>query len=120
MMEKYESKSLNPNFIEEEKKLPLSDEKEPIKAKTIHIEDNGNKQPKSTTEFINQFYRVGKILGKGAFGKVNLAIDRNSNELVAIKSINKHYLSDSSSKSKVALEVSILKRINHKNIVCMK
>lgn len=44
---------------EEEKKLPLSDEKSPAV---------------STTELINQYYRIGKVLGKGAFGKVNLAI----------------------------------------------
>lgn len=108
------------NFEEEEKKLLFSDDKGPKKAKTIHIENHEENPPMSTTEFINKFYRVGKILGKGAFGKVNLAIDRKLNELVAIKSINKHYLSNLSTKSKVALEVSILERINHQNIVCMQ
>jgi tRNA A-37 threonylcarbamoyl transferase component Bud32 len=114
-----------PNYrvkpYEEEKKLPLSDEKESSKqARTIHIEENPNKDPESTTELINQYYRIGKVLGKGAFGKVNLAIDRKSNELVAIKSLNKHYISDHSSKSKIMQEVAILKQIKHRNIVCMK
>ena len=109
-------------FEEEEKKLPLSDEKPQKHSKNIiQIEENQTKKAEpSTTEVISEFYRVGKILGKGAFGKVNLAIDRETGELVAIKSINKHYLSDSSSKSKLAQEVAILKKINHKNIVCMK
>ena len=48
-----------------------------------------------------EFYRVGKILGKGAFGKVNLAMHRLTDKLVAIKSINKNYLKEDSSKKKV-------------------
>ena len=35
------------------------------------------------------FYRIGKILGKGAFGKVNLAVHYLTSQVVAIKSINK-------------------------------
>ena len=50
--------------------------------------------PDTTTEF----YRIGKILGKGAFGKVNLAMHRLTEKLVAIKSINKNYLKEDSSK----------------------
>lgn len=34
-------------------------------------------------------YKIGKVMGKGAFGKVNLAIHRLSNKFVALKSINK-------------------------------
>ena len=34
-------------------------------------------------------YRVGKVLGKGAFGKVNLALHKLTKKFVAIKSINK-------------------------------
>ena len=33
-----------------------------------------------------EFYKVGKILGRGAFGKVNLALHRITRKLVAIKS----------------------------------
>jgi serine/threonine protein kinase len=35
------------------------------------------------------FYRIGKVLGKGAFGKVNLALHKLSLKYVAVKSINK-------------------------------
>lgn len=39
---------------------------------------------------------------------------------MAIKSINKQYLTDYTSHSKVMQEVAILKKINHKNIVCLR
>jgi serine/threonine protein kinase len=37
----------------------------------------------------SEFYRIGKVMGKGAFGKVNLAKHRMSEKFVALKSINK-------------------------------
>ena len=46
--------------------------------------------PETTTEF----YRAGKMLGRGAFGKVNLGMHKLTRKLVAIKSINKEYLSE--------------------------
>jgi serine/threonine protein kinase len=42
-----------------------------------------NKSPKSSIEL----YKVGKMLGKGAFGKVSLGLHRLTRRLVAIKSI---------------------------------
>ena len=69
--------------------------------------------PVTTTEF----YWIGKILGKGAFGKVNLAMHRLTEKLVAIKSINKNYLKEDSSKKKVMQEVYILKKIRHPNVI---
>jgi hypothetical protein len=59
------------------------------------------------------FYRIGKCIGKGAFGKVNLAVHKATQSLVAIKSINKQYLLDQNSKKKVMQEVYILKKIRH-------
>ena len=71
------------------------------------------KAPDSTSDF----YRIGKVLGRGAFGKVNLTIHRLSEEMVAIKSINKEFLTDEASKNKVMKEVKILKKMRHTNIV---
>ena len=63
------------------------------------------------------FYRIGKILGKGAFGKVNLALHNLTRHMVAIKSINKQYFGEDSQRRKVLQEVVILKQTRHKNIV---
>lgn len=49
--------------------------------------DKNSGQPliKTTAEF----YRIGKMLGKGAFGRVNLAMHKITGRLVAVKSMNK-------------------------------
>jgi serine/threonine protein kinase len=41
-----------------------------------------------------EFYRVGKMLGRGAFGKVNLAMHKLVRKLVALKSLNKEIFND--------------------------
>jgi len=64
-----------------------------------------------------EFYKIGKWIGKGAFGKVNLAVQKLTQSLVAIKSINKQYLMDDNSRKKVMQEVYILKKIRHHNVV---
>lgn len=56
-------------------------------------------------------------MGKGAFGKVNLAIHRLSNKFVALKSINKQFLTEETSKRKVMQEFNILSKTCHPNIV---
>jgi serine/threonine protein kinase len=50
-----------------------------------------NGEPPVTT---TDFYRIGKMLGRGAFGKVNLAMHKLVRRLVAIKSLNKECLTD--------------------------
>ena len=49
-----------------------------------------NEAPKTTLDF----YRIGKMLGRGAFGKVNLAMHKLVRKLVALKSLNKECLTD--------------------------
>lgn len=65
----------------------------------------------------SECYRIGKVMGKGAFGKVNLAMHRLSEKFVALKSINKQFLNEESSKRKVMQEFNILRRTRHSNIV---
>lgn len=72
-----------------------------------------NKPPVTTTDF----YKIGRMLGKGAFGKVNLGMHKLARKLVAIKSMNKQFLNDERSRKKVMQEVSIIKRTRHPNVV---
>ena len=69
--------------------------------------------PETTTDF----YRAGKMLGRGAFGKVNLGMHKLTRKLVAIKSINKEYLSEEKQRSKIMHEVGILLRLRHDSVV---
>jgi len=68
-----------------------------------------NKMPKTRIEL----YKVGKILGKGAFGKVNLGLHRLTRKLVAIKSTDKDAIKEESTKRKMMQEIDILKSIKH-------
>ena len=68
-----------------------------------------NKMPKTRIEL----YRVGKILGKGAFGKVNLGLHRLTRKLVAIKSTDKDQIKEESMRRKFLQEIDILKSIRH-------
>lgn len=63
------------------------------------------------------FYKIGRLLGRGAFGKVNLALQKLSRKLVAIKSINKKFLKDEHSLRKIENEISLLRLMRHKSVV---
>lgn len=62
-----------------------------------------------------KFYKYGRLLGKGAFGKVNLSLHLLTGRLVAIKSINKSKLISERQKSKIAIETSIMKSLFNSN-----
>lgn len=57
------------------------------------------------------------MLGKGAFGRVNLGLHRLTRRLIAIKAINMEFMKDESSKKKMSNEISILKMLRHPNVV---
>ena len=71
------------------------------------------KCPESTLEF----YRVGKLIGKGAFGKVISATHKLSGETVAMKTIERSYLAEERHMKKVLQEIAILQRIAHKRVI---
>lgn len=62
-------------------------------------------------------YKFIKLIGKGAFGKVALGMDKLTGKYVAIKTIEKSYMKDEASKKKVFREVYILKKIRHPNVI---
>jgi serine/threonine protein kinase len=84
-----------------------------IKTLKVGFRQNPPIPPHTTLEF----YRVGKALGKGAFGKVNLAVHKLTQQFCALKSINKQCFKDESQRKKVMHEVLLLRRVKHLNIV---
>ena len=56
------------------------------------------------------------MIGKGAFGKVNLALHTVSGKLVAIKSFNKKNITKDKQLTKINQEIEILKMLRHPNI----
>jgi hypothetical protein len=58
-----------------------------------------------------KLYRVVKLLGKGSFGRVYLALQKLTNRLVAIKSLAKTAFNDSNLKLKIKGEVDMMKTL---------
>ena len=64
------------------------------------------------------FYRVGRMLGRGAFGKVNLAMHKLVRKLVALKSLNKEQMySNKDQKARLLKEVNLLLKLRHSAVV---
>jgi 5'-AMP-activated protein kinase, catalytic alpha subunit len=103
------------NLIEEEikKKSPRTQEQYGLKL-MIKVSFLRDEMPPPTDL---SFYKIGRLLGKGAFGKVNLALQKLSRRLVAIKSINKKFLKDEHSLRKIENEISLLRVMRHKSVV---
>ena len=63
------------------------------------------------------FYKYGRLIGQGAFGKVNLGLNVLTGRVVAIKSFNKLNLnSNSENMRKIKYETNLMKKLNHPNI----
>ena len=60
---------------------------------------------------------LSKTLGKGAFGEVYLGIKQGTQKQFAIKKIDKKFTSNPKAKKYLDNEISILRDINHPNIV---
>ena len=46
------------------------------------------KKDKKLPDTLKKWYRYGRMLGKGAYGKINLCVQTLSMKLCAVKSIN--------------------------------
>ena len=79
-----------------------------------YIKNYNLKYNKYPTTKIN-FYKYGRLLGKGAFGKVNLSLHVLTGRLVAIKSINKAKLVNERQKRKIQIETTIMKTLSKSN-----
>ena len=63
------------------------------------------------------FYKYGRLIGKGAFGKVNLGLHILTGRIVAIKSFNKNNLKNERAKSKIYHEINLMKNLRHSSVV---
>jgi len=62
-------------------------------------------------------YKLGHLLGKGAFGDVFLATDRKTNRKVAMKKLSKSVIPDLAEMERSMQEFSILVSLGHKNVI---
>ena len=78
---------------------------------------NYYKENKKYPETDLNFYKYGRLIGQGAFGKVNLGLNVLTGRVVAIKSFNKSSLnSNSENMKKILYETNLMKKLNHPNI----
>ena len=63
------------------------------------------------------FYKFGRVIGKGAFGKVNLGLHILTGRIVAIKSFNKTKFTKESYKNKIMNEINLMKNLKHFSVV---
>ena len=63
------------------------------------------------------FYKYGRLIGKGAFGKVNIGLHVLTGKIVAIKSFNKKKFKNERSKQKIIHEIELMKNLRHFSVV---
>lgn len=71
---------------------------------------------KSSNSSVEDFYTLGKQLGKGSYGEVFLATNKLTNEQVAVKIIRKNPVNRKQKKF-LQREQAIMTTVNHENIV---
>jgi len=64
-------------------------------------------------------YELGRTLGEGTFGKVKYAINTETNTPVAIKVLDKESIQRQNMGNQIKKEISIMKMVNHKNVVSL-
>lgn len=70
----------------------------------------------SSASGVDDFYKLGDILGEGAFAQVRLAFDLQTGEKAAVKIIQKHGY-DPREMEYIIREMDIMKSVSHPNVV---
>ena len=73
---------------------------------------NNKEYPKTDLSF----YKYGRIIGRGAFGKVNIGLNILTGRVVAIKSFNKQNISNFTSEEKIRKETNLMRNLRHPSI----
>ena len=77
-----------------------------------------NNETQKTTQKIGN-YEIIKIIGEGTFGKVKLAKNIPTGELVAIKILEKSKIEDNDDLACVTREIKFLKGLHHINLISL-
>jgi len=91
----------------------LAEDRENIIKQNLQWKESNNSIGQTT---MNN-YKIIKLIGKGAFGKVSMGIHKLTGKYVAIKTIEKNHMKNEYSRKKVVQEVYILKNIKHSNVI---
>ena len=62
------------------------------------------------------FYKYGRIIGQGAFGKVNIGLNILTGRIVAIKSFDKGKDKNGENMKKIYYETNLMKKLSHPNV----
>ena len=62
------------------------------------------------------FYKFGRMIGRGAFGKVNIGLNILTGRIVAIKSFNKQNISNEKAKKKILYETNLMRGLYHPSV----
>lgn len=107
------------NLTEDEEEIKLK----PMKDQEIWMVKRFIKQSikkdKKVPEFDWSYYKLGRMLGRGSFGKINIGLHKLTFKLVAVKSIKREIAEDNRFKYKIYNEAHILKGLCHKNVIRM-
>lgn len=76
----------------------------------------GGKDSESLPHSLKIVYKLGDVLGEGAFSVVKLAVNRKTGQKVAVKCIDRQGLPEDDENS-LRQEVAIMKSLDHENIV---
>lgn len=71
---------------------------------------------KAATSVLEDYYSLGKVIGKGSYGEVYLGTDKTTNEVCAVKIIRKNP-NNRKQKKFIERERTIMTTVEHANIV---
>ena len=115
---KKEDSNLNQNTISKMSSTTLDSNYYMEKSNSLskYIKDYYKKYNKYPNTDLN-FYLYGRLIGQGAFGKVNIGLNVLTGRVVAIKSFNKKTLNkNGDNMKKILYETNLMKKLNHPNI----
>ena len=103
------------NLNEKDNQFPINEKED---EEILSIPPNiGNNEDKKNNEKIICDFIIKEKLGEGTFGKVRLGINRQTEETVAIKILDKKKIIKERDKKRIEKELNILKSLRHPNIV---